>query len=95
LFGQGQTIAHEGRCKGCGFASLHPMHRAVLVGWSMVWQCSGCGYTNRKRLRPRVARRMKQMFHRPGGTRISPDELAVFMANLGRVDEAVKAELCK
>jgi len=71
------------------------MHRAMLVKRWMMWSCDHCGFVNKKRLNPRVARRMKQLFHRPGGTRISPEEVHVFAANLGRVDEAIEAELCQ
>lgn len=93
LFGPGQTVVHDGRCKHCGAVSLLPIAQAVLVKSRFVWLCPSCLDTNAQRLSRRHARKLKDIFHRPGGTRISPEELQKFRAKLARLDDAVVKEL--
>ena len=93
MFGQGQIAVHDGQCKACGHAALLPMSAAVVVKRRFMWLCPNCRSVNTIKLSREHARKLKATFHRAGGTRISPEELQEFAANLHRLDEAVMLEI--
>jgi hypothetical protein len=93
LFGPGHTIAHDGQCTGCGAATVQPMALAVIIGRRFLWACVHCGHLNRIRLTRQNAQKLRALFHKAYGTRISPDEVTQFAANLHRIDEAITTEI--
>lgn len=93
MFGQGQTVVHDGKCTHCGASGLMPISNAVLVKRKFAWLCPSCKQVNTIRLTRDHARKLKDMFHRPGGTRISPEELLNFQQQLPWLDEAVQKEI--
>jgi len=90
LLGPDQIVVHEATCKHCGVSTLQPMSKAMLVKRRFVWVCASCLRINMMRLSRKNARKLKATFHRAYGTRISPEELQKFQANLDRLDDALR-----
>jgi len=93
LRGQGHRIAHDGLCRRCGQVCLQPMALAVIIGRRFMWACQHCQHVNRQRLTRVNAAKLRALFHHAYGTRISPDEVRQFAANLHRIDEAITTEI--
>jgi len=66
------------------------MSKALLVKRRFMWVCFECGHMNMMRLSRKNARKLKATFHRAYGTRISPEELLEFRANLHRLEQALQ-----
>lgn len=90
---RGQIVLHEGACSHCGIVGRTPIAFMLLLRRQLSWSCPYCWQPNVQRLSRNNAKRLKAMFHRVGGTRISPEELAAFQSGLRRVEAAVVREI--
>lgn len=84
------AVCHEGMCKHCRIVGVIPIGYALLFRQRFMWICPHCWQKNTQRLSVGNARRLKKMFHRAGGTRISPEEIIQFRSDLRSLDDAVE-----
>lgn len=69
------------------------MAEAVIIRRNFIWVCPKCERQNKVRLTSHNALKLRALFHTCYGTRISPDEVAAFAANLDHIDEAITTEI--
>lgn len=93
MSGPGHRAAHDGLCTKCQSVFMLPMAKAIIVGRRFIWVCPTCDHRNRVRLTRHNALKLRLMFHTAYGTRISPDEVKAFAANLDGLDKAVVSEI--
>lgn len=89
----GHRTAHDGYCPDCKAAFILPMAEAVIIRRNFIWVCPKCERQNKVRLTSHNALKLRALFHTCYGTRISPDEVAAFAANLDHIDEAITTEI--
>ena len=91
--GPGSRLACNAQCATCEGFFVIPMTETRVEGRRLLWDCPTCSTRNRTRLTRRGRLALRAMLRKPGGSKISAEEVREFARSLRDLERAVADEL--